>query len=167
MMRSHHILEIIPKQYRWQIRNSSRANAHPMQHFLLESMSNQTPGPTNIVANSLSKALMPLRSLPYIAIQTFPILALTPCLTIRVIPTLVKTSCLVIRTTHPNQDFMPFTRTSQCDQMNANDNKQFNIEHVINTFHGTTRPKHVKTQVTKVQMQNQNKNLEHVKTPNT
>ena len=50
-----------------------------------------------------------------------------------------------------NQDFMPFTRTSYCDHMNANDaNNQFNIEQVINTFHGTTRPKHMITQVIKV-----------------
>ena len=105
-MRNHHILDSIPNQHRWMIRNSSSMHTYPMYHTLLESMSYQMPGPTNNVANSLSKVLMPLESLSCMTIQTFPILAMTSYLTIQVIPTLVKASCLIIQTLRPNQGFI-------------------------------------------------------------
>ena len=105
MMRNRHILESMSNQHRWMIRNSSSMHTHLMYHTLLESMSYQTPKPTNNVANSLSKALMPLESLSCMTIRTFTILVMISCLTIQVIQTLVKASCLVIWTSCPNQVF--------------------------------------------------------------
>ncbi|KAK0607432.1 hypothetical protein LWI29_014908 [Acer saccharum] len=71
----------------------------PVYPALLDSMSNHTPRPSNIIANSLSKALMPLGSLPCMTIRVLPTLAMTSYLPIRVIPTLGKSSCLAIRVT--------------------------------------------------------------------